>query len=87
MLRTFTASRDFTGKGNTIRRLFPSKGTGAQTVNVRANGASGAIQLQVQLPATSSKELDFSSPPLQIAGAVYVEVVGTGFAQGAIDLS
>lgn len=83
-LNSFTASTDLAGKGKSVTAYNLSQGAGAQTINFRDGGASGTIKWQVQLPATSSKELAFDRPLW--FNALYVEVVGTGFAAGSVDL-
>jgi hypothetical protein len=85
-LNTFVASTDFAGKGRTLSAYALSQGTGAQTINFRDGGASGAIKWQVQLPATSSKEFTFAARPVWF-NSLYVEVVGTGFTTGSVDIS
>jgi hypothetical protein len=87
-LLDFTASTDFTGpsKPKRLRAYFLSQGTGAQTVNFRDGSATGTIKFQVQIPATSSKELGIDHPGVVFPNGLYVEVVGTGFAKGAVEL-
>ena len=83
---TFAASTDFTTRGKRLGSWHLSQGTGAQTINFH-NGNGGPILFQVQLVATSSASQAYpqSSMPFFSSG-LYVEVVGTGFNQGAVDL-
>jgi hypothetical protein len=88
-LLQFTASSDFTGagKGRRLGSWHVSQGAGTQTINFRNGGLTGPILIQVQLPATTSASQAYSQP-LPIFGAgLYVEVVGTGFNVGSVDLA
>jgi hypothetical protein len=85
-LYDFTASTDFVGKAKRLRGVYLSQGAGAQTVNLRDGGASGTIKIQIQVPATSSKEVNIDHPGIVFVNSLYVEVVGTGFAKGAVEL-
>jgi hypothetical protein len=85
-LIAFTTSTDFTGvgKGRRLAAWHLSQGTGVQTVNFH-NGNGGPIMFQVQLPATTSASQAYGSPIVFTSG-LYVEVVGTGFNAGSVDL-
>ena len=86
-LLTFTASTDFTTRGKRIASWHVSQGTGAQTINFRSGSISGTIMFQVQLVATSSASQAYPHPNLPaIPGGLYIEVVGTGFNVGSVDL-
>jgi hypothetical protein len=84
----FTASTDFAGKSKRLSSWHLSQGTGAQTVNFRDGGSGGTIKFQVQLAATSSASQDYSLPQgsLIFPNSLYVEVVGTGFNKGMVNL-
>ena len=83
----FTASTDFAGKGKRLASWHLSQGTGAQTINFRNGGSSGTILFQVQLVATSSASQSYPAPNLPFfSSGLYIELVGTGFNAGAIDL-
>jgi len=83
----FNASIDLTTKGKRLASWHVSQGTGAQTINFRNGGAAAQIVFQVQLVATSSASQAYpqSSMPFFSSG-LYVEIVGTGFAIGSVDL-
>jgi len=85
--QTFTASTDFTSKGKRLASWHVSQGTGAQTINFRNGSVAGTIIFQVQLVATSSASQAYpqASMPFFPLG-LYVEVVGTGFNAGAVDV-
>lgn len=86
-LNVFTASTDYASKGRRLVGWHVSQGAGAQTINLRNGGSGGTIYMQIQVPATSSSG-QFYGPnggPYFPAG-LYVEVVGTGFAVGSVDL-
>jgi hypothetical protein len=86
-LYDFTASIDLAGKSRRLASWHLSQGTGAQTVNFREGGASGTIKFQVQLAATTSASQAYSAPLLPtFVKDLYVEVVGTGFNKGCVDL-
>ena len=83
----FNASIDLTAKGKRLASWHLSQGTGAQTINFRNGGAAAQVVFQVQLVATSSASQAYpqSSMPFFSSG-LYLEVVGTGFGLGAVDL-
>lgn len=83
-LTNFTASTDFAGKGKRLYFWNLSQGVGAQTINFRDGGATGAIKIQVQMAASSSLSFSFNTPPW--FASLYVEVVGTGFTTGCVDI-
>jgi hypothetical protein len=85
-LYDFTASTDFANKSKRLKAWHLSQGTGAQTVNFRDGGASGTIKFQVQLAATTSASQAYSHPGLVFPNSLYVQIVGTGFAQGSVEL-
>lgn len=86
-LNAFTASTSFVTKGKRLASWHLAQGTGAQTINFRNGGSGGAIQWQVLLAATSSASQAYhpQGAPVFVDG-LYVEIVGTGFAQGNVDL-
>ena len=86
-LYDFTVSTDFAGKGKRLLSWHLSQGTGAQSVNFRDGGASGTIKFQVQLAATTSASQAYPSPCPVFVNGLYVDIVGTGFAQGCVDLA
>jgi hypothetical protein len=84
---TFTASTDFTTKGKRLASWHVSQGTGAQTINFRNGGLAGTIIFQVQLVATSSASQPYPKDSMPFfSSGLYVEIVGTGFNAGAVDL-
>jgi len=84
---TFAASTDFTSRGKRLASWHLSQGAGAQTINFRNGGLASAIVFQVQLVATTSASQSYGSPNLPFfSSGLYVEVVGTGFNAGAVDL-
>jgi hypothetical protein len=86
-LYSFTASSDFTTKAKRLASWYCSQGTGAQTVNFRNGGLTGPIMFQAQLPATTSAGLAYTQAGLPtFTSGLYVEVVGTGFGVGCVDL-
>jgi hypothetical protein len=89
-LYAFSASVDLSGpgKGRRLASWHLSQGAaGAQTVNLRSGSASGAILVQLQLPASSSRfqAYDQAGLPTFPAG-LYVEVTGAGLNAGSVDL-
>jgi len=85
----FTASIDLTGagKGRRLAAWHVSQGAGAQTINFRVGSVAGAIQLQVQLATITSASQSYSSPGLPyFPGGLYIEVVGSGFNVGSVEL-
>jgi hypothetical protein len=89
-LYAFTTSLDLTGagKGRRLASWALSQGAaGAQTVNLRSGSASGAILMQLQLPASSSRFQAYDQAGLPVfPGGVYVEVVSAGLNAGSVDL-
>ena len=86
----FTASIDLTGagKGRRLAAWHLSQGAGAQTINFRVGSAAGAIQFQVHLATTTSASQAYSSPALPYFPAgLYVEVTGSGFNVGSVELA
>jgi hypothetical protein len=84
-LYPFTASTDLTTKPKRIASWHVSQGAGTQTIRFRNGSISGTVMLEVQLPATTSASQAYGTPIIFPAG-VYVEVVGTGFNAGGVDL-
>jgi hypothetical protein len=87
-LYQFTASFDATGagKGRRLGSWHLSQGAGTQTINFRSGGLTGPIMFQVQLPATTSASQSYGQVAPVFPGGLYVEVVGTGFGVGSVDL-
>jgi hypothetical protein len=88
-LYQFTASTDLTGagKGRRVASWHCSQGAGTQTINFRNGSITGPIMFQVQLPATTSASQSYTQGGLPTFPAgLYVEVVGTGFGVGSVDL-
>jgi hypothetical protein len=85
MIIPFTASADLTGRGKRVSKVFGSSGATANIVRLRKTNVSGAIQVEIQVPINTSKEVDLGPGIYQNEGW-YVEVApGTTF-QGAVDL-
>ena len=83
----FNATIDLTAKGKRIASWHVSQGTGAQTINFRNGGAAAQIVFQVQLVATSSASQAYPPPNLPFfSSGLYIEIVGTGFQIGSVDL-
>jgi len=83
----FNASIDLTTRGKRLASWHLSQGTGAQTINFRNGGVAAQIVFQVQLVATSSASQAYAHPNLPNFGSgLYIEVVGTGFNIGSVDL-
>jgi hypothetical protein len=85
MLVNFTDDVDLTSRGKRVAAIGLSQGTGANTVRIRRGSLTGSVVWEIQLAATSSKELSFNAP-LYVQEGVFVEVSGTGLNVGAIDL-
>jgi hypothetical protein len=86
-LLPFAVSTDFTTKGKRLASWHLSQGTGAIAINFRNGSAAGAIQFQVQLAATTSASQAYATPNLPFfSSGLYVEIVGTGFNAGSVDL-
>jgi len=86
-LYPFTASTDLTTKGKRLASFNCSQGTGGQTVNFRNGSITGTIMLQVQLNTTTSQSVAYTQAGLPTFPAgLYVEVTGTGFNTGCVDL-
>jgi hypothetical protein len=84
-LFTFTGSVDLSTKPKRLGGWHLSQGAGVQTVNLRNGSLTGPIMVQVQLPATTSASQSYDVLPI-FTGGVYVEVVGTGFTVGSVNL-
>jgi len=86
-LKTFTATRaaDVPGRSNQLRSWSVSQGTGAQTIRF-CDGTTATPLFEVQLPATSSASQSYSNPYPVFPNGLAVEVVGTGFNRGCIDI-
>lgn len=83
----FTADTDFVGKGKTLSFISLSQGVGAQTVRFLSGGSGGTEQFQIQVPAATSVQVVLGARPLVFPGGLYIDVVGTGFTQGCVDLA
>jgi hypothetical protein len=83
---TFTGSTDFVGKPKRLSSWHLSQAAGTQTVNFRNGGAAGPIILQAQLPANASSSQAYGVPAPFFPNSLYLEVVGTSFVRGAVDL-
>jgi hypothetical protein len=83
----FNASIDLTTKGKRLASWHVSQGAGTQTINFRNGGVAAQIVFQVQLVATSSASQAYPPPNMPFFSAgLYIEIVGTGFAIGCVDL-
>lgn len=85
MVVTFTDDVSLVGRGKRLASWSFSQGAGANTINFRRGSVSGAIVFQVQVPATTSASASYPSP-LYCTEGWFVEVVGTGLAQGMVDI-
>jgi hypothetical protein len=85
MLVTFTDDVDLTGRGKRIQSIFGSSGATANIIRLRKTNLAGAIQVEIQVPINSSKEVSLNNPLFQNEGW-FVEVApGTTF-QGSVEI-
>jgi hypothetical protein len=85
MVVNVTDDVDLTSRGKRVAAIGCSQGTGSNIVRLRRGGLTGSVVWEIQLAASSSKELSFNAP-LYVAEGVYLEVAGSGLSVGSIDL-
>jgi hypothetical protein len=85
LLVPFTDDIDLGGRGKRIYNIFGSSGATANTIRLRKTNLAGAVQLEIQVPINSSKEITMACPAYQAEGW-FVEVApGTTF-QGSVEI-
>jgi hypothetical protein len=88
-LYAFSTSLDLTGagKGRRLASWALSQGVGTNTVNFRNGSLTGAILMQLQLGASSSRFQSYDQAGLPVFPAgLFVEVTSAGLNAGSVDL-